>query len=151
MSSQERKERRLKQQVKEGAAAIARVRVMETEYDQHKKLLSTAMDQLTELQEKYNELEESWAAAHAEAARFKASNGILERDHEQLMAANVKLRSDIQGFIADTKSLRNELREVKAADKDARKLRQRLAKRGEEIDKLQLELSKLKKERAAGW
>lgn len=145
MSSQERKEKRQRQQRREGVAAIARVQVLEVEANQHKKLLSTAMDQLLELQDKYNELELSWGEAHGKAFTLEGRNSVLERDNEQLTEANTALRSQVRSSIEDARNQNQEIHDLKMADKDSGKLRRRLEKRATELEKVQGELSKARR------
>ena len=145
MSSQARKEKRQKDKLKEAAGAMARVKVLETEYDQHKRLLTEAMDQLVELQSSYNELKAAWYATRSRNELLEAKNGRVERDNEQLRAANGGLRTSLQKLQREERALRKEFYEIKAADKDTAKLRRRLVKCGEEVEKLQLELSRAKR------
>ena len=145
MSSQERKEKRQKQQRREGAAAIARVQVLEVEADQRKKLLSTAMDQLLELQEKYNELEESYMMKAGTLLDIEARDRVLQLDNEQLTEANTALRSQVRSSIEDARNQNQEIHDLKMADKDSGKLRRRLEKRATELEKVQGELSKARR------
>ena len=151
MSNQARKEKRQKERLKAAAGAVDRVKLLESEQTTDRKALSVAMDDLVELQGKYNELEESYYMKAGTLLDIEARNRVLQLDNEQLMAANGGLRTELQKVQREERSVRKELVALKAEEHDAAKLRRRLRDKADKILELQSQLSALKKEKAAGW
>ena len=118
MSTNKRKEKRLKEELHAGRQAQEELARIQAINNSNHQALSKAMDDLVELQAKYNELELSWGRASGKAAALEGNNRTLERDNAQLQAANEKLREEVQKLQRELREARKENADLKSADKE---------------------------------
>jgi DNA repair exonuclease SbcCD ATPase subunit len=149
VSTNKRKEKRLKEELHAGRQAQEELARIKATNGTDKMALARAMDDLVELQDKYNELEASWAKASAQASARAHANRILEQDNEQLMEANTKLREEVQKLQREHRELQKENANLRSADKDSGKLRRRLREAKEQLAAAQTQINKMKLEARA--
>ena len=147
-SKQIRKEKRLKEQVKAGAEALQERKRYEAELENTRNRLAYVTDELVRLQEEFNEIQRECKRLRAENALLDSANDVIVRNDKELAEANDALRSKTSYQEQTIETMRKQIASLEAADRDSAKLRRRLAERAKEVDRLQLELSRYRKERA---
>jgi chromosome segregation ATPase len=143
MATKQRKERRLKERLAAGDAAIAEISPLRKRCEAQKVELEAVRASLAQAEERASAAKAAVARGFDKARELDERITALTELHDAVLLDNATLRSELSEARRLLNDQRYTIESLRRADKDAAKLRRRLAAKSDEVKRLRSRVSSL--------